>query len=143
MEKKKSLTAEPVTKDELDKLRKRAATSLKDAKNPGQSAEGKYKDAYDAARQLAVIAIRASGRRVSAKSGHHAVTFEALEALDSTRFKPAADYFDSARSKRNAIEYTAAAAPSETDANELVAEAERLQKSVEEWIATNHATLKP
>ena len=142
MENAKKLAVQAAAKAELDELRKRVATTIEDAKTPGLSPEGRYVRAYDAVRQIATIAIRASGRRVSAKVGHHAITFEALEALDPATFATAATFCDSARNKRNDLEYTAAVPPSETDSNELVKVAEALINDVEEWIVDNHPTLK-
>jgi len=136
------VAAQPTTKAELDMLRVRAATTLSDATAAGVSAEGRYVRAYDAARQAAVIAIRASGHRVKAKLGYHAITFEALEALQPATFQAFANFFDDARLKRNSIEYSTAFSPSETDARELSDEAKKLLEAVESWIAKKHAALK-
>ena len=136
----KKLAKLPADKAELDNLRERAKTSLRDAKIAGLSVEAQFKCAYDAARQTAVVAIRASGYRVTAKLGHHAATFEAVEALDA-RFKAFVDFFDASRSKRNDLEYSAKPPPSESDATDLVAEVERFAREIDTWIASRFPEL--
>src|SRR3954471_19318310 len=91
---------EPTSKQELDELREMAALNLKDANVDGLSARGRYEFAYNAARILATLVVRAAEYRVISKGGHHYYTFVALETTDAT-FAKAAAYFDAARSKRN------------------------------------------
>lgn len=92
------VAAEPTSKQELDEFREMVATNLKDAHVANLSAQGRYEFAYNAARLLATLVIRAAGYRVISKGGHHFYTFQAL-AVAAPSFAKYAGAFDSARHK--------------------------------------------
>jgi len=52
-----------------------------------------------------------------------------------------ADYFDSCRAKRNITDYGYAGEISETEADELVIEAEKFLKAVLKWVKGNYPKL--
>ena len=58
-----TVTALPATKAELTNLRSIVARSLKDVKLAGLSADARFIMAYDAARTLSLIIVRAAGYR--------------------------------------------------------------------------------
>ena len=116
-------------------------TNLADAQVVGLSAQGRYEFAYNAARLLATMVVRASGHRVIAKNGHHYYTFQAMEAADAAVFGPAAIYFDAARSKRNDFSYDAPVSVSNTEADDLLHEGTRFRLSVEKWIGAKDPAL--
>ena len=62
---------------ELDNIRKLIARDLADASVMALSADRRFATAYNAALQAGTISIACSGYRVSARAGHHAVTFAA------------------------------------------------------------------
>ena len=136
----KRVAAEPAARQELDDLRQMVAAELRDAHVAGVSAKGKYEFAYNAARLMATVAVRASGYRVSAKVGHHYFTFQALQAVDPS-FAAVAIYFDDARDKRNDFSYDGPARISDTDAADLLAAVERFRGDAEAWVAANHPAL--
>ena len=85
---------------ELDNIRKLIARDLADASVMALSADRRFATAYNAALQAGTISIACSGYRVSARAGHHAVTFEAATlvlGLESARFT---GYFEACRRKR-------------------------------------------
>lgn len=127
------MAPEPTSKKELDELRTMAAVNLNDAHVAGISAQGRYEFAYNAARLVATLVVRASGYRVVAKSGHHYFTFQALKASDPSFAKVAA-YFDDVRDTRNDFSYKAPVLISDTDADELVKEVEQFRQDAESWI---------
>lgn len=51
------------------------------------------------------------------------------------------DYFDSCRAKRNITDYNYAGEISESEAEELVIEAEKFLKVVLNWLKSNHPEL--
>jgi len=63
------------SKKELDEMRALVARDLADASIDGLSADRKYATAYNAALQAANMAIACAGYRVTAKTGHHKITF--------------------------------------------------------------------
>ena len=134
------VTAEAPSKTELDNLRSIVARSLKDAEAAGLSEDARFVLAYDAARTLALIVVRASGFRPKSHGGHHVNTFLALETADPA-FATLSTYFDGCRTKRNISEYDYAGGVSETDADGLLVAVKQFQIDVEAWIKTNHASL--
>src|SRR5436309_15028266 len=92
----KRVATEPTSKQELDEFREMVAHNLADAQVPGVSAQGRFEFAYNAARLMATIVVRACGYRVISKGGHHYYTFQALETADAVFIKQAA-LFDLAR----------------------------------------------
>src|SRR5438045_3340120 len=59
----------PTTKLELEELRAVAQRSLGDARLDGISVDGKFGHAYETARALATVVVRAAGCRVRAHGG--------------------------------------------------------------------------
>ena len=97
--------------------------------------------AYNAARTLATIAIRASGYRIKQTGGAHYNTFLALPAAMGPAFDTLADYFDNCRKARNDLSYDAASVVSESDAMELLQKAQEFQQAVADWLGKNHPAL--
>jgi len=134
------VAAEPPSKAELDDLRSIVTRSLKDAVATGLSDDGRFVQAYDAARTLSLIVVRASGYRPKSKGGYHANTFLALEAADAA-FAARSVYFDGCRTKRNVSEYDFAGGVTETDADSLLEAVQEFEVEVEAWVKTHHLTL--
>lgn len=131
---------EPAGKQELDDLRAMISVNLQDARVRNLSSQGRFEFAYNAARLLATMLVRASGFRVTSRAGHHYFTFQALRAVDSC-FAKTAVYLDSARDRRNEFSYDSPAPVSDTDADELLDAAEQFGRDVEKWIKTHHPAL--
>jgi ketosteroid isomerase-like protein len=134
-----TVTRLPATKKELDNLRSIVARSLKDVTAPGLSADARFIVAYDAARTLSLMIVRASGYRPRAAGGHYN-TFLALEAADA-KFAQLSAYFDGCRIKRNASEYDFAGGVTDTDADGLLQTVRQFAADAEVWIKTNHPSL--
>lgn len=137
----KRVTAEPSSKNEIDQLQALAARNLADAALPNLSPDGKFSLAYNAARTLATIAIRASGYRVKAMGGAHHNTFLALEAAMGLSVASMAAYFDSCRTKRNELSYDAANVVGACDAEELRKKTETFRRTLTRWLAEHHSSL--
>jgi hypothetical protein len=75
----KRLRIEPTSADEIKALIGVVERSLKDASVEAISEDLRYIAAYTALLNSAAIALRASGYRVPAQSGHHVLTFETLQ----------------------------------------------------------------
>ncbi len=134
-----TVTTLPATKAELANLRSIVARSLKDVKAPGLSADARFIMAYDAARTLSLIIVRATGYRPKTVGGHYN-TFVALETADPA-FAALSTYFDGCRIKRNASEYDFAGGVSDTDANGLLKTVQQFRIDAEAWIKTHHPKL--
>jgi hypothetical protein len=133
------VTALPPSKAELDNLRSIVARSLKDVTAPGLSADAPFVMAYDAARTLSLLVIRACGYRPRPAGGHYN-TFLALEAADPAFAKLSA-YFDGCRMKRNQCEYDFAGGITDTDAEALLASVNRFAVDAEAWIKASYPHL--
>jgi hypothetical protein len=133
------VSALPPSKSELDNLRSIVARSLKDVMAPGLSTDARFVLAYDAARTLSMIVVRAEGYRPRSVGGHYN-TFVALEAADAS-FTALSVYFDGCRIKRNICEYTLAGGVSDTDAESLLAAVRQFASDCESWIKARHPDL--
>src|SRR5215831_13354274 len=112
------VTRVPPSKAELDSLRSIVTRSMKDVTVPGLSADARFIMAYDAARTLSLIVVRAAGYRPRSVGAHYN-TFLALEAADPA-FAALSAYFDGCRMKRNDCEYDFADGITDTDADALL-----------------------
>jgi hypothetical protein len=139
LQSEKRVTAEPPSKAELDNLRSIVTRSLKDVEAKGLSADTRFVLAYDAARTLSLIVVRAEGYRPKSVGAHYN-TFLALEAADSA-FAKLSIYFDGCRMKRNDCEYDFAGGVTETEAAGLLQEVQRFAVQIEAWIKKRHPGL--
>jgi hypothetical protein len=104
-------------------IRALIARDMADASLLGLSADRQFATAYNAALQAGKIAIACSGYRVTARAGHHAITFEAAHLSLGPNAATLTDYFDACRRKRNVIDYDNSSVATETEAAELVRKA--------------------
>ena len=127
------------SKQEIDNLRALITRDLADASVTALSADRRFATAYNAALQAATIAIACSGYRVSARSGHHKVTFEAAALAIGSNAASLSDYLETCRRKRNIIDYMTSSVATDTEAEEIVQRANEFRKVVEEWVQLNHS----
>jgi hypothetical protein len=135
----KTVTALAPSKAELDNLRSIVARSLKDVTAAGLSADARFIMAYDAARTLSLIVVRAAGYRPRTAGGHYN-TFLALEAVDPAFAGPSA-YFDGCRIKRHTSEYDVAGGITDTDADGLLKTVQQFAIDAEAWVKAHHPHL--
>ncbi len=125
------------SKQELDALRSIVERDLVDAGLAGLSDDRRFATAYNAALQLAKIAIACAGYRVSGL-GAHQTSFEAAELFMGTSVSALTLYFETCRRKRNTLDYDAANIISDGEATEILQKAKEFRQEVEAWIAENH-----
>jgi len=133
------VTALPPSKAELDNLRSIVARSLKDVESAGLSADARFILAYDAARTLSLLVVRAAGYRPRTVGAHYN-TFLALETADPAFAKLSA-YFDGCRMKRNSCEYDFAGGLSDTDADGLLITVREFAVDAEAWVKARYPHL--
>ena len=129
------------SKRELDDIRALIARDLADAGVTALSADRRFATAYNAALLAAHMAIACAGYRVTAKTGHHKVSFDAITLALGVAELKYADYFEICRRKRNVIDYTRSRVATETEAQEILDKATEFQQCVEEWIDSNYPNL--
>lgn len=125
------------SKQELDDLRSAVNRNLRDAAVQQLSADNRFGLAYEAALLVAKIALACAGYRVKGQ-GAHQTTFAALKIIFGAGVAKTTAYLERCRRKRNELSYDAAGVVTETEAAEILAEAQTLQTMVEQWIAKNH-----
>jgi len=130
------------SKKELDDMRALVARDLADAGIAGLSADRRFATAYNAALQAANMAIACAGYRVTAKTGHHKMTFYCANIALGPVADKYADYFETCRRRPNVTDYTRSHVATETEAREIVAKAMEFHKSVEAWIDSKFPKLR-
>jgi hypothetical protein len=123
-------------------MRALVARDLADANVRGLSADRRFATAYNAALQAASISIACAGYRVTAKTGHHKITFYSAHLALGSGADKYADYFETCRRKRNVIDYTRSDVATDTEADEIVKKASEFAEFVEAWIDTKYPLLK-
>ena len=128
------------SKEEIGNLLRVIERDLKDAKVEGLSSDRKFATAYNAVLQLATILLHCRGYKAKGV-GHHFTVFQAIREIMGQEYYELVDYFDSCRAKRNVTDYSYAGEISESEAEELVMEAEKFLKVVLNWLKSNHPEL--
>jgi len=128
------------SREDILQLMRLADRDLADAAVKGLSADRRFLIAYDAALSLATIPMFSSGYETHG-SGHHWVTFQVLPDFMGKEHSQTATYFESCRVKRNVGTYDRGGEISDSEADELVAEATRFTSEVERWLRDNHPEL--
>jgi len=123
-------------------MRALVARDLADAGIAGLSADRRFATAYNAALQAANMAIACAGYRVTAKTGHHKITFYSATLALGSSADVYADYFETCRRKRNVIDYTRSHVATETEAKEVVEKSREFSDFVEAWIDSKFPNLK-
>ena len=134
------VVVEPTSPTEIKDLLGVVHRNLADAQIKKLSDDGRFGHAYDAARILANIIVRACGYRVKSDGGGHYNTFLALKAADPA-FAKKAVYFDACRRKRNNFLYEQADIVSHTEAEELLWHVTGFSLEVNTWLKKHHPKL--
>ena len=129
------------SKKELDDIRALVARDLADAKVARLSADRRFATAYNAALLTAHMAITYAGYRLTAKTGHHKVSFDSIKLAVGAGADKYADHFETCRRKRNVIDYTRAQVATDTETEEIVEKAAEFHEFVETWIDSKFANL--
>jgi uncharacterized protein (UPF0332 family) len=127
---------------EIEGLLRLIERDLADAAIPQLSADRRFATAYNAALQLATIALYAAGYRTVGPA-HHWVTFNALPEIIGAPSRAHADYFDNSRTKRNVTDYDRAGEISDHEAREIISKVRAFRHVVLAWLGKNHPGLLP
>jgi uncharacterized protein (UPF0332 family) len=128
------------SKKEIANLLELVKRDIKDAKVEGLSPDRKFACAYNAVLQLASVLIYCKGYEPQG-TGHHFTVFQAMKVIMDRNYQDLADYFDSCRAKRNITDYDYAGGISESEAEELIKEAEGFLEVVLNWLRKNYPNL--
>lgn len=128
------------SREDIHQLLRLADRDLADAAVEGLSADRQFLIASEAALTLATIPLFRAGYETHG-SGHHWVTFELLPHVMGSDQAALAAYFGSCRTKRNVGTYDRGGEISDSEADELLAEAARFRSQIEQWLRANHPEL--
>jgi len=114
----------------LRDLLKLAQRDFKDSTAAEISDDRRFATAYGAALNIATYYLHQKGYRVPARSGHHELTFDTLRELLPPEAQHFARFFNSARKKRNKIDYHQCDVVSAHEAEELA----QVAREFKEWV---------
>lgn len=129
------------TVDEVRDLLAVVDRDLQDAAVPRLSADWRLGIAYNAALQLATLALAAEGYRPARERAHERAILSLHFTLGTA--VRTIDLLDIVRRKRNQINYERAGTTSATEADELYRVASQLRADVIHWLGQHHPTLVP
>src|SRR4030042_4159178 len=121
------------SKKEIENLIALARRDIKDSKVKELSSDRRFACAYNAVLQLATLFLYCKGYEPEG-TGHHFIVFQAMKIIMGNNYHKLVDYFDSCRSKRNITDYDYAGAISDSEAKELIKEAERFLEVTIDWL---------
>jgi hypothetical protein len=116
---------------------------ISDAQAAGLSADGRFQHAYDAALQLCMIPLLASGYRVPKGEGHHKRGIDSLRYTLGANWSDTADHVERCSRLRGQVTYERIGVVSEQDADDLLDTAKQLRTDVVDWLKANHPALVP
>ena len=133
------LKAESTSPAEISNLIEITDRDLRDARGE-ISSDWRFGIAYNAALKLCMILLRAEGYR-PAHGLQHYRTIQAMPLILGDERKVDADYLDTCRVKRNAVEYDYVGGASDRDADELIEFARGFRSVVKRWLEDSHPDL--
>ncbi len=126
---------------EIEQLLNVVARDLADAKVSETSVDGRFAHAYDAALQICMVALRASGFRVKKGQGHHKRGIESLVFTLGEGYANERDQIETCSRLRGQSIYERTGVVEERDVTELIETAENLRKNLENWLLRKHPEL--
>lgn len=134
------LTAEPTSRNEIKDLMTIVERDLKDADVSAMSDDRRFEAAFNAARTLANIAVRACGYRVPMQIGHHVKMIESLEVTVHADSK-LINRLKAFSKKRNATSYDSAGNVSKQELKSVIETAGQMKATVLAWLQKSHPEL--
>ncbi len=134
--------SEPTVAD-IRRLLEVADREINDAQASGLSPEGQFEHAYDAALQLCMIGLRASGYRVPKGPGVHKRAIDSLRYTLGEACSETAEYLEFCSRQRGQVVYERIGVVTKEGANELLDAARQLRSDVIGWLRVNHPKLLP
>ena len=126
---------------QIRQLREVVDRDISDAGAEPLSADGRFQHAYDAALQLCMIALLASGYRVKKGEGHHKRGIDSLRYTLGQRWSETANHIERCSRLRGQAMYDRVDIVSQKDAEDLLDTARQLRNDVAQWLQANHPEL--
>ena len=129
------------SRDEVAGILRLVDRDLADAAREEVSTDWRFNIAYNAALQLATLALYTSGYRAGRGESKHYRVIQALPLVMGERFSSIAAYLDNCRRKRNVSEYDAVETISQKEVEDLQETVEELKVEVEMWLKAHYPEL--
>ena len=126
------------TKSEIGGIRKLVTRDLKDADIAELSIDRRFATAYNGALNLARIIVICEGYRITAKVGHHKVSFASAQTILRNKYDDLFSLFELSRRKRNKVDYDQSDVATESELADLISNVKIFEKVVNEWLIANH-----
>ena len=139
--KEDKLKAHTTNPQEIQSLFRVIDRDIFDARVTAVSADRRFATAYNAALQLATVALLASGYRVTAGKGHHFVTISSLPFTMGKQALPRMKYLNICRQARNKTDYDRAGVTEEQEVTELLAEVMEFRQDLLDWLKQHYPVL--
>jgi hypothetical protein len=117
-----------------------ANESLEDARNKALRPASRFRLAYAAAHDLALIALRAHDFRPAQGPGHRTIVFQTLEHTVGAD-KAIVVTLSKAHARRNASDYEGRVTVSDAEVRDLITVTEKLSGLVRAWLAKSRPDL--
>ena len=137
------LQASEPTVAQIQQLLRVVDRDISDAQAKGLSADGRFVHAYNAALQLCIIALLASGYQVSKGQGRHKRGIDSLRYALGVGWSETADHIERCSRLRAQVIYEQIGVVGEEDADDLLNAAKQLRADVINWLKANHPALVP
>ena len=128
------------SRQEIASLLKVVERDIADASIKTVSPDRRFAVAYNAALQLATIALYCKGYK-AVGLGHHFTVLQTIRETMGQGFRSRGDYFDMCRTKRSITDYDRAGEISEYEANELLQEVKNFEREVKDWLRQHYPKL--
>lgn len=129
------------TKSEIDGIRKLVRRDLKDADIQELSIDRRFATAYNAALNLSRIVVISEGYRITAKIGHHKVSFSCASKILGKQYEDFFSLFELCRRKRNKVDYDQSDVATETELLELLEKSHEFKTCIDKWLTTHYSNL--
>lgn len=117
--------------------------NISDAQAVGLSADGRFQHAYNAALQVCMIALLASGYQVPKGGSLHKRGIDSLRYTLGAKWSDTADHIERCSRLRGQATYERIGVVSEKDADDLLGTAKELRTDVINWLKASRPALVP
>ena len=135
------ITAVEPTARDVSNLLAVATREIADGSLDGMSPDGRFDHAYDAVRALCEVALHASGYVIPKGGRKHERLIESLKFTLDEQWTSEVDFLDRCRRLRHQAIYDRTGVVQQTDADDLLELAKRLDEAIRQWLQQHHPDL--
>ena len=137
----KDLEEHNPSRNEIEGIKRLISRDIQDANLLELSIDRRFATIYNAALNLSRIIVISKGYRITAKIGHHKITFTAASIILGKQFDHFFSLFEICRRKRNKVDYDQADVATESELIDLISHVNKFEKIIHQWMSSNHFKL--